>query len=89
MIPPLFRMFGYAFLFCLGELCFVEDICQLLGSRFQVFFGRDVQGVEGESAVGDGFDEVLFFFTVFAYGPERIVYVCLVDAYFDNKGDMI
>ena len=61
----------------------------MLGSRFQVFFWRDVRGVEGENAVGDGFDEVLFFFTVFAYGPERIVYVCLVDAYFDNKGDMI
>jgi len=60
-----------------------------LDNRFQVFFGCDVQGIKGESVVSNGFDEVLFFLAVFAYGLEGVVYVSFVDTHFNNKGDMV
>jgi len=60
-----------------------------LDNRFQVFFGRDVRGIKGEGVVSNGFDEVLFFLAVFAYGPEGVVYVSFIDTYFNNKGDMV
>ena len=59
-----------------------------MDNHFQVFFGRDVQGIKGKSVISNGFNEVLFFLAIFAYGLEGIVYVSLIDTHFNNKGDV-
>ena len=89
MSPLLFRMFCDMFLFGLGVPCIVEDVCQLLDNHFQVFFGCDVCGIEGDYVVSYSFDKVLFFFAIFAYGPEGVIYVSLIDTNFNNERDVV
>ena len=85
MRPPLFRIFRDVFLFGLGVLCIIEDVCKSLDSCFQVFFGRNIWGIEDEYIVSYSFDKVLFFFAIFAYGPDGIINVRLIDANFDSE----